>query len=177
VFSGPPDIRAYTLHYKNFSYLDNAIVLYNTLVRSKLEYASVVRNILTLTDSNKTENIRRQFANLCWCRFLQFNILCVYSIFNCLHFKTLYSRHLDALFLINIFKGKMSCHFNMDTFYSCAHKASKRIFCFSVSSDSPSARCAIAENDMQVFGHFYQKQSPVRILSGEEKMFRLNTRI
>jgi hypothetical protein len=41
----------------NFSFLDCIVVLYNSLIRSKLEYASVVGNNLSLTDSNKTENI------------------------------------------------------------------------------------------------------------------------
>jgi hypothetical protein len=42
----------------NFSPLCSLVVLYIALIRSKLEYSSVVWNKLTLTDSNKTENIR-----------------------------------------------------------------------------------------------------------------------
>jgi hypothetical protein len=52
----------------------------------------------------------------------------------------------------------------------------KEFFTFSVSSalrHSPSARCVIAANDMQIFGHFWQKKlSPLRTLSRYEEMFR-----
>jgi hypothetical protein len=41
-----------------FSSLDSLEVLYITLIRSKLVYASVVWNNLTLADSNKLENIQ-----------------------------------------------------------------------------------------------------------------------
>jgi hypothetical protein len=58
----------------NFSSLDSLVVLYNALIRSKLEYATVVWNKLTLTDSNKIENIQRKFANLCYYRF--FYLVC-----------------------------------------------------------------------------------------------------
>jgi hypothetical protein len=45
-------------------------MLYFTLVRSKLVYASVVWNSITTTDANKLERIQQKFAALCYNRFL-----------------------------------------------------------------------------------------------------------
>jgi hypothetical protein len=102
----------------NFSSLGCLKVLYTALVRSNLEYASVAWNNLTLADSNKLENTQRKFANLCYNRFIQPNFLRNSGlILNYLHLKTLYSRrqHLDALFLVNVFKNKINCYSIMDT--------------------------------------------------------------
>jgi hypothetical protein len=41
----------------NLSSVYSLVVLYIALIRSKPEYASVIRNKLTLTDSNKIENL------------------------------------------------------------------------------------------------------------------------
>jgi hypothetical protein len=98
--------------------MDCLKVLYTALVRSNLEYASVALNNLTLAESNKLENIQRNVANLCYGRFIQSNFLRYYELLlNYLHLKTLYSRrqHLDALFLVNVFKNKINSCSIMDT--------------------------------------------------------------
>jgi hypothetical protein len=80
-------------------------ILFITLILSKLDYASVDRSNLTLADSNKMENIKTEFANLCFNRFIQPNSFCNYeSMLNYSHFKKLHSRgqNLVALFLIRL---------------------------------------------------------------------------
>jgi hypothetical protein len=63
------------------------------LIRSKLEYASVIWDELTLTNSNKIENIQRKFVNLCF-----FGVLRNYDlILSHLHFRTLYSALFNLL--------------------------------------------------------------------------------
>jgi hypothetical protein len=90
----------------NFRSLDSLLVLYISLVRSKLECASIACNNLTITDSNKLESTQKKFAHLCYQRFCQFDFPRNYdAILERLGLRTLHSRrrHLDAVFLINVF--------------------------------------------------------------------------
>jgi hypothetical protein len=45
---------------------------YFTLVRFKLEYASVVANSITSTDENKLQRIQQKVVSVCFCRFFPF---------------------------------------------------------------------------------------------------------
>jgi hypothetical protein len=90
--------------YNLFS-LDSPVILYTAL-----QNVSAVWNNLTLTDTNKIENIQKNWQWLLL-SFFQYYILRNYLVSSSLKFITLYSRrrYLDASFLINIFKDKISC--------------------------------------------------------------------
>jgi hypothetical protein len=53
----------------SFSTLDSLLILFFASVISKLEYASVAWNSVTVTDSNKLERVQKTFAALCHRRF------------------------------------------------------------------------------------------------------------
>jgi hypothetical protein len=89
----------------SFSTLDSRLVLHNTLFRTKLEYASVIWNSITSTDSSKLERIERKFTALCYSTFFNGVSNCNYEdILLRLNLLTLQlrRRHLDYLFLINV---------------------------------------------------------------------------
>jgi hypothetical protein len=136
-----------------------------------------VWNNLSLTDSNKTENIERKFANVCYYHFFLPDVLLNYnSTLNTSSFRTLHSRrrYLDALFLINVFKGKINCPSIFDTAgIRLPTRQIREFSTFSVSSalkHSPSARCVIAANDVCRYLDIFQKKtiSTLRILSLNE---------
>jgi hypothetical protein len=65
-----------------FSSLDFMHKLYIALIRSKLEYTSVVWNSITSTDASKLERIQRRFAALCFNRFFLTSIIVIFLLWN-----------------------------------------------------------------------------------------------
>jgi hypothetical protein len=129
------------------------IVLYATLVRPKLEYASVAWNSITSTDSSKLERVQIKFATLNHSRFCAGVCGSNYEgMLSRLNVSTLHSRrkHLGALFLINVFKNKISCSSIFDTVNLRIPSRRIRDFSTFVANHnfkvSPSARCVSAAN-------------------------------
>jgi hypothetical protein len=69
-FTKLKDVMFDSLHYIFLSAIDSLTILYNTLIRSKLEYTPVAYNSITLTDSSKLERILRKSAALCYIKLL-----------------------------------------------------------------------------------------------------------
>jgi hypothetical protein len=112
------------------------------------------------------KNVRVFYYYYYYCYYyyyiFKFDILRNYDlIFSYSSFRTLYSgrQHLNALFIINVFKGKINCHSTMDTVdIRVPTRKIRECSTFSVSSalrHSPSSRRVIAANDIcRFFGHF-----------------------
>jgi hypothetical protein len=93
------------------SSLDWLYVLYFTLVRSKLEYASVVRNSITSTDATKLDHMQQKFASDSFCRL--YHHIPYSHTFGLEKLSLPSSRkrrhHLVALFFVHFYRGLKSC--------------------------------------------------------------------
>jgi hypothetical protein len=132
----------------SFPTADSLLMLYLALVKSKLEYASVSWNSVTITDSNKLERVQRKIAALCQKRFFSRCLISLWQYIGKLNLHTLHikRRHFDALFLINVFSGTKHWPSVLETLGIRVPTRNIRNFnTFSCSlSHCPSARCVSA---------------------------------
>jgi hypothetical protein len=140
----------------SFLTLDSLLILCFSLVRPKLQYASVVWNSIAPTDAKKLERIQRKVLALCYNRFLSpdSNGYSYANDLQVLNLRTLHERkhQLDAIFVINVFLGFKSCPSTMDIIGLREPTRNLRDFpLFHVSSSYKnclSGRCASAANSV-----------------------------
>jgi hypothetical protein len=136
----------------NLSSIESMLRLYIALVRSKLEYASVVWNSIISTDASKLGRIQQRFAALCLYRFFAQVRYCYALALQESNLHTLHMRRhrLDAVFLTQVYSESKFCSSVLETVGLRVLPRRIRDFAlFSVCSscrNCPSARCASAAN-------------------------------
>jgi hypothetical protein len=88
----------------SFSSFHRLHLLHFTLVKSKLQYATVVSSFITSTDANKLERIQQKFAALCFNSFFPHAHYSYAHIFEHLKLHTFCKRryHIVALVFSNL---------------------------------------------------------------------------
>jgi hypothetical protein len=104
-----------------FSTVDSFMTSYFTLVRSRVEYASITWNALTSTDASKLERIQQKFLALCRNRFFPQIHYSYVTFSDYLNFHSLCCRRcqLDVLFLVSIYSGFKFCPSLLETVGIC----------------------------------------------------------
>jgi hypothetical protein len=97
----------------SFSTLDKLLILYLTLFRPKLQYASIVWNSIMSTDAKTLERIQREFAAICQYRFFIHDHVTYEDFLKFLKLHTLHDRRLSWCIIFHscLFSFKMIRHF------------------------------------------------------------------
>jgi hypothetical protein len=126
-------------------------MLYFTLVRSRLEYASVVWNSITSTNASKLERIQQNFASVCFYRLFP-HVPPSYTVALeklRLHFLRTRKHQLDAPSFVQAYRGlisRTSLLKNVSLRVPTRHVRDFTTFSVSPSNKHCPARCAYAAN-------------------------------
>jgi hypothetical protein len=138
----------------SFSTLDSLLMLYIAIVRWKLDMHllfGILSRILTPTNSNAYKENLQPFVIIDFFQDVDYHYI---NILDKLNLQTLHvRRHIDALFLVNLFRGTKFCPSVLEAVG--LHVPTQNIQNFSVfscsSSHCPTARCVCAADSVCTF--------------------------